>query len=517
MAVSSPDRWGEFDHVELDPTEILGTPGLPEPVAFADAISSGFKAEWRQVSPSPEAQFLVGGPVRLAQGPATNKLSSLLSLIEESVPEAHLGAESCSVLQETESASGVHLSAQQLVRGEEVLGARFKVHLNGDEAYAITGRPVGNIDAIDPGDRPPVSEVEVAAAVRHHFDLPQEVEVKVIRPIVVPIGGRGHWALETGFLLDEPPSDVRAFILSEDLSKLVLSFNIASAYFHGEAEIYAINPLRTPTPHVDRLDYIGPTPPDGLSGPVAEVRPHHGQAIADPSRDFRGAVEPGLDEVQTYYHLCAGVRYFRTLFGDRVFQKPPFGPIRATVRDGRAQNNAYFLPDTGELQFGDFGNRPTARSADVILHELGHAVTDSISRLARGPRHTQSRGLSEGYSDYFAASALDSPIIGDYVTNGRAGTRDCSRPGLQFLRGFAGKEHATGEVWASILWSIRENCGRGIADTLAAESLQFLDASSAFEDGRTALLTADKEIFPGAGGMGRHADVINAGFDARLP
>lgn len=127
--------------------------------------------------------------------------------------------------------------------------------------------------------------------------------------------------------------------------------------------------------------------------------------------------------------------------------------------------------------------------------------------------------MSEGYSDYFAASALKDPRIGDYLLDRAEGGRNCSNPNLTFPTNYQGLEHKLGEVWASILWGIRSRCGASVTDKLAAESLYFLQQNAAtFEDGRAALLSADFRMFPDAvPGRGRHADIIEDEFDRRRP
>jgi hypothetical protein len=298
----------------------------------------------------------------------------------------------------------------------------------------------------------------------------------------------------------------------------MLSFNVASAALRGEARVYPVNPLRTPNTTIVRLDNIGPVPSDRLSGGVVAVQPRAGVAFTQAFRDCRlDPDEPGFDEAHAFYHLQNAVRYFQGILEGELMRAAPFAPITAIVRDPQSPANAYFVPTTGELLFGDFGARPTARSAEIIYHEFAHAVSDTICRLGRGPKHSQSRGLSEGYSDYFAASALDDPRIGDYVLNREQGGRNCAKPNLRFPAGFQGTEHALGEVWAAVLWDIRGECGAGVTDALAVDSLQQLDAQSTFELARAALVSADQALFPSAGGRGRHEDIINQAFNSRLP
>jgi hypothetical protein len=126
-------------------------------------------------------------------------------------------------------------------------------------------------------------------------------------------------------------------------------------------------------------------------------------------------------------------------------------------------------------------------------------------------RDTQARGLSEGFSDYFAASLLDDPRFADYAADDPHGARNCS-DALQFPPAFVGEEHATGAVWASVLWAIRSAIGRATCDQLVVESLDFLDNTSTFEDARTALHAVDAALNRDA-----NKGVIDQEFDSRAP
>jgi Zn-dependent metalloprotease len=194
-----------------------------------------------------------------------------------------------------------------------------------------------------------------------------------------------------------------------------------------------------------------------------------------------------------------------------LLQARPFTPLRVLVNDPSSSGNAYWIPSTQELRFGVVEDRPTARSAGVVFHEFGHAVTDTMSRLSQAKIiNAPSRGLSEGYSDYFAAAFLGDPRVGDYVANNINGARNCADPNARFPAGFAGPEHVNGMAWAAVLWALRGRLGGDAADRLVVESLEFVDDTSTFEDARAALRTADAQL---TGGENRAA--IDEEFDAR--
>jgi hypothetical protein len=514
----SPRGWSALNQVHVDLSEVVGSPGLPEPRDLAERMSGAFGGKVTQMA-DVRQPFLFGEFADRLLGAPGTKVFSFFARLNETLQSQSLPPSDLMVLVSKESATGTHIVVQQTMRRAEVFGARFQLHLGRDNRpYGLTGRPVGGLSERDPGDPPPTPEVEVLEAMRKHFGLSAQLQIDT-RRVVFPLPNQCVWAFEGRFVLYDPVTDVRAFIKADDLS-LMLSYNVASAALRGEANVFPVNPLRSPNLAVVRLDHIGPVPADRLAGSVVEVRPRLGGPFVQPLRDCR--LQPndaGFDEAGAFYHLVSAVRYFESVLDRLLLEAAPFAPIRAIVRDPQSPNNAYFVPGTGELLFGDFaGNRPSARSADIIYHEFAHAVTDAICRLGRSPTpNTAARGMSEGYSDYFQASAFDNPRFGDFVTNRAAGHRDLNRPGLRFAPQFQGEEHATGEVWGSILWGIRGRCGMSIADMITAESVQFLSPTATFEEGLGALVQADAKLFPGAGTVGRHEDIIKDEFDRRRP
>ena len=122
--------------------------------------------------------------------------------------------------------------------------------------------------------------------------------------------------------------------------------------------------------------------------------------------------------------------------------------------------------------------------------------------------------MSEGYSDYFASTILDDPRIGDWLAPMQA--RDASDAALRFPVGFVGEEHATGAVYAAMLWSLRQRLGPPTMDRIAFESLFFLSPTSSFLEGRAALLAADRLLAGGGASVGPHAGAIEEAWAARI-
>ena len=244
-----------------------------------------------------------------------------------------------------------------------------------------------------------------------------------------------------------------------------------------------------------------------------------GDPVRRTEREF--VFDPGtaeFDEAAAYHHASEALRYFAAIFRPELFTDPLFTPLRVIVHDGLSANNAYFHPDRGVITLGDFSAGPTAaRSADIVYHEVGHAIAHATGRLSATPS-AQAKGLGEGYSDYFACSALDDPRFGDYVMNQPNGARNCAKANLARLTGNLDqvKLYTLGESWANVLWGIRTACGSSVADAIVAESLYFAQGISTAKQGLAALLAADVGLFPTAKGKGRHAAVIKREFAARF-
>lgn len=234
-----------------------------------------------------------------------------------------------------------------------------------------------------------------------------------------------------------------------------------------------------------------------------------------------------LDQTRKAFELLGHAPFA----GQNFLAQANFNPMHGIMHDPNPAmlNNAFYHPHDGCLYFGDitddFKNtgtivRYTPRSRDIVIHEFTHAVTDAICRLGRTRAHTESRAMSEGFSDYFACSFLDYPIMGDYFKDDAMGLRTCENP-QPFPRGYAGEEHTVGEIWASFLWSLRQDpeIGPTIADVRALQSLDFLGPSRTIIQGFHALLQADRRLFPADASAtpGRHEERIQALFTMRKP
>jgi hypothetical protein len=498
--LSAPGDWDRYYQVKTDLAPILDTPGI----ASASVGESLSAAGGSFVQTADEGYFLVAdSPIRrdpvevcaeITGAPASGAFATASGMRRRHLRQTY---------------TGTHAKVESLVRGARVIGSEMQVHEDTDGIFAITGRPLGEIAARDPGEPPVVDEAEALSTCAERFELDEGLEEARVEQVVFPEEEGATWAYEVAFLVRDHAADVRVYLRADDLSVL-LSYNVSSSAA-GRARVHPINPLRTPDlidVTFDDLDEPG----DFLHGPAIDVRQGAGVRLDRPGGDFTAdPADPGFDEAQAYYHLQRVGAYFSTIVAPGLLQQRPFTPMTAVVNDPASPNNAYYQPSTGELSFGLFADRSSARSASMVYHEFGHAVTDAICELGRSAvRNGPARGLSEGYSDYFAAALLDDPRFADYVTGQPNGARNCSDPSLHFAADHVGEEHDTGAVWAAVLWAIRQRMDPGDADRLAIGSVDFLGPSSSFDDARAALHSADEKLFAGA-----NQSVIDEEYDAR--
>jgi cysteine-rich repeat protein len=110
------------------------------------------------------------------------------------------------------------------------------------------------------------------------------------------------------------------------------------------------------------------------------------------------------------------------------------------------------LPNSG----GMINCENTARLVDVVHHEFGHAFHSGTLDQVGGNFDS---AFSEGLSDYWAATIVDSPDMGPGFFQDDAPLRPMEGPDgdLVWPYGFSGKDtHVTGVIFASAMWDLRQ-------------------------------------------------------------
>ncbi|MBI1356906.1 MAG: hypothetical protein GC160_21410 [Acidobacteria bacterium] len=235
---------------------------------------------------------------------------------------------------------------------------------------------------------------------------------------------------------------------------------------------------------------------------------------------------PAAAATNLFYHLNQTLDAFYELgFTEEAgnFQTSNFDhggeggdPVLASVQ---TSSGASFLPRpegvSPRLRTGIGSNGTLAQTDDfdlaysrqTIIHEMAHGLT---GRLIGGPDRTDcldtqiSDSLAEGWSDYYAISFTNDPVLGAYddFALPLSGIRRQSYEGYTFQHQDLGNEgfevHNDGEIWAAVLWDVRKQLGQETTDMLVTDALPLTACDPTMVDAKDAVLLADEQRFEGA-------------------
>lgn len=203
--------------------------------------------------------------------------------------------------------------------------------------------------------------------------------------------------------------------------------------------------------------------------------------------------------------------------GDPVDARAFLSTVRGTanmltLQDGRKPiMNMGLVASTG---------RHTAFDADVVFHEFAHGVTNRLvggrMNSPQGLQQPQSRGMGEGWSDYFALTIqnfgkpVEKVVTGDWVVNNPNGIRglpyDSSFPDRfgKIGTGRYNEEHNIGEIWCATLMEMNRKIGEALGSQgrghqigwqIVVDGLKLSPSNPSFLDERDAILKALDDLY----------------------
>jgi hypothetical protein len=483
----------------------VGRPGdLIDPMAanWTGALSTG-----------PELHFQAAGPAFPIAGTITDETSAfeVVRGIASARAERWLGSDSWDFmpLNAVESSGKWHVTLLQAYEGVPVYGSKVTAVITArDKLAALTVRLFPS-DKINPAfslsDRTALNLLASDPSVRIDFSRKvffpvQQGEALVLLPAwqVRGITDRPEYrpagivnALTGEILLKY--NDVAFDAVQGTVTGLVLPF-----YWHEEPQEWV---QKYQLVNVDGQGYVytddqgnylyGPVDPGEydvvgqLYGSYVNVNyedgpdaSYEGVAQTSVSHDWLWDYEMARqDEVNVYYHTIVVHDYFKDLQPD--FTAMDF-PLPATVAYNTNWENAMW--NGSGMFFGEGGStfRNFALFCDVIYHEYTHGVTDMIYPPGMLPYTGQPGAMNEGWSDYFACSITDEPLIGEggLYLSGQV-MRDLDNT-LRFPDNWVGEVHADGKIIGGAMWDLREELGAEISDSLLHYAKYYL--AETFDD-----------------------------------
>ncbi|HUO84000.1 MAG TPA: M36 family metallopeptidase [Thermoanaerobaculia bacterium] len=415
-----------------------------------------------------------------------------------------------------DSLTGTHVVFQQWIDGLEVVGGVFGARFNaGGSLRALHNRLVP--------PPPAASSAAIGEDPRTFFSaLPPEARELVLiaaDPVYLRQDDRAIHCVR--LIVRRTPLEDEAWYVAVGDRRVVMREPL---YYLVEASVFLSNPvtyLNDPSLR-DHDDAAAAVPQaayatvtlEGLSASGTLSGPNVQIVDTDLPATARAELSKGLifdrasdefEEVMAYYHLDRSQRYLQSL-GYTGTRRIVNRSIRVDAHAVDGADNSYYVVRQGEgsLFFGD-GGVDDAEDPDILLHEYGHAIHDSIAPGAfSGTSRSEARAMSEGFSDYWAfsegydasiTSGRDPFCIGDWDARcGGAPTSNCSYPaGADCLRRTdsrktiddfidrdqPGTEHRNGEIWSSALREIfagivaREGIveGKATADRIVLEAM----------------------------------------------
>ncbi len=106
-----------------------------------------------------------------------------------------------------------------------------------------------------------------------------------------------------------------------------------------------------------------------------------------------------FNDTMTYFHIDQSQRYLQSL-GYSGATGIQYGPILTDTDGLQGDDNSHYIPGSNRLAFGH-GGVDDNEDADVILHEYGHAITQSIVPSWGGG---DTGAIGEGFGDYWGGS-----------------------------------------------------------------------------------------------------------------
>ena len=240
----------------------------------------------------------------------------------------------------------------------------------------------------------------------------------------------------------------------------------------GLANVYPRGPKRSAVSEVALVDLDGS---GALASILAAVTPATGQAAQSNDLDFRfDPTDDRFDQVQAFFFADQTLSWFK-----KQFDAQPRSQLQIRVRVGNRSNTAFYMRDTIRLGAGD-GVRylGLARDPSIVMHEVGHSIVDRYAGL---PSDGEGGSLNEAFADFFAASILNNPAMGEasYLAGPYVRTLENAASAPADLGHGLYKDS---QVFSGALWSLRQIFGPEKGELLAFRTLCRLGAGSKFSD-----------------------------------
>jgi zinc metalloprotease ZmpB len=260
-----------------------------------------------------------------------------------------------------------------------------------------------------------------------------------------------------------------------------------------------------------------------LCGDWACVASETGDPAYSPTNTFSFTrSQDEFEQTMAYYWITEAQKYVQSLGFGSKYRGANNKAQQVRINQLGYDNSFETTQPSPQIRYGK-GGVDDAEDAEVILHEYGHAIHE-----AQGFQFAseQAGAISEGFGDYFAASATDvilrslgvkskTPLVClmDWDSTSYTSTvPHCIRrldAGLHYPDDLSGEVHHDGTIWSQALWTIHQSLGNVKADTIILQG-QFDFPGTTMTDLANRTVAAASSLY-GA----KVAGTVRAAFAAR--
>jgi subtilisin-like proprotein convertase family protein len=473
--------------------------------------------------------------VRIRTGLPLERSGELLARELTSANTVDLRLESVS-----ESLTGRHARFRQYIEGVEVIGGELSVSADADG----TIRELHNRLAVLRGASATshISESEALAA------IPAAAAIEDVRFVAFNDDGTLRWAWRV--VARTLPLEPYEYLIDADSGELIRRLAL---FWTANGRVFDPNPVAklndpalrdqndvvaaVPDSAYSTVELQGLNPSGPLGGPNVQIAELERPDVApvDVSQPLLfNRSQTGFEDVNAYVHIDRTQRYLQSL-GYTGARRVVNRALRVDTHAAGGNDDSYYvavISGQGDLYFGA-GGTDDAEDSDIMLHEFGHALQDSIAPGAfLGTSSSEGRAIGEGFGDYWAfsssyagtvASGRDPYCIADWDArcSGDDPSERCTySAGADCLRRVDGTKtmtdylisegsttpHQNGEIWSSALREIFEaavarqgiDAGRRAVDSAIVEGTFGAPPSPTFASMARKLLQADLLLNSGA-------------------
>ncbi len=357
----------------------------------------------------------------------------------------------------------------QKISGVEIEGSFYKRIFDVNESKFITQRW---LERIPLSLQTEISLMKneryfVAGFIKSHSEFSAKKLIETPKLIIRADDLQLNWKV----ILEEKDGHLTAVYLDKFLNVVTVK-KLGSEFVDATALLYPMGPLQSKVAQVilKRVSDEGM-----LNSKWFKITPKSGILARAEKNQFLYPQSDGrFEQVQVYFYLNQTADWFLENF---KFQLPFLLEVETSVGFPEKTNTAFYYNYKIRLGEGDgIVFLGMALDPSIVIHESIHAVIQATASL---PYDGQGGSLNEAFADFFTASILDNPKLGE-ASYKKAGYKRTIDNNLKRTDINDGLYHDSGIV-AGLLWQFRQTIGPVASQRLAWNTLLRLTPASNFD------------------------------------